>query len=301
MSPEKREISEFLRPETVSRLANMDLKARLIVEGFIAGLHRSPYHGFSAEFAEYRQYNAGESTRNIDWKIYAKTDRYYNKIFEDETNLSATILLDRSSSMGFGSAGITKLVYASLLSAALAYLMIKQRDAVGLVLFDEAVSEIVPHRSIRSHLFHLMRTLENASPGAMTRISDTLHQIAERVKRRGLIILISDLLDDPELVLNGLRHFRHRGHEIVLFHLLDPKETSLDYDGEIRFVDSETGEKIRTQPWFLKKEYRSGIESWLGYMERSCKEDSIDYNLIRTDSPFDRALFSYLSKRQRML
>ncbi|MBN2184455.1 MAG: DUF58 domain-containing protein [Candidatus Krumholzibacteriota bacterium] len=300
MSPEQNDISEFLRPETVSRLANIDLKARLIVEGFIAGLHKSPYHGFSVEFAEYRQYNAGESTRNIDWKIYAKTDRYYTKIFEDETNLSATLLLDRSASMDFGSSGITKLRYGTLLSAALAYLMIKQRDAVGLAVFDEKIVEMVPHRSVKRHLFHLMKTLENITPGAMTEISNTLHEIAERIKRRGLIILISDLLDDSGRVISGLKHFRHRGHEIVIFHLLDPKEISLDYGGEVRFVDSETGEKIRTQPWFLKKEYSADISGWINDLETACKENAIDYNLVTIDTSFDKALFSYLSKRRRM-
>ncbi len=300
MSPDRKDISEFLRPETVSRLANMDLRARFIVEGFIAGLHRSPYHGFSVEFAEYRQYNAGETTRNIDWKTYAKTDRYYTKIFEDETNLSATLLLDRSASMDFGSSEITKLRYGTLLCAALAYLMIKQRDAVGLAIFDEKIVEMVPHRSIKKHLFHLMKTLENITPGAMTEISNTLHQIAERIKRRGLIILISDLLDDSERVISGLKHFRHRGQEIVVFHLLDPMEISFDYRGEVRFVDRETGEKIRTQPWFLKKEYRADLGRWINDLETACKENAIDYNLVTTDTSFDKALFSYLSKRRRM-
>lgn len=300
MSPEKKEIGEFLRPEIVSRLANMDLRARLIVEGFIAGLHRSPYHGFSVEFAEYRQYNDGESTRDIDWKIYARTDRYYTRIFEDETNLKATLLLDRSGSMDFGSGEITKLRYGALLSAALAYLMIKQRDAVGLALFDDRINTLIPHRSIRRHLFFLMKTLENVTPGARTGISSTLHEMAERIKRRGLVVLISDLFDDPEKIISGLKHFRHRGHEIVLFHLLDPLEISLDFSGEVRFVDRETGEKLRAQPWFIRKEYRSDIEDWLGGLEKACKENAIDYNRITIDTPFDQALVSYLNKRRRM-
>ncbi|MBN2070780.1 MAG: DUF58 domain-containing protein [Candidatus Krumholzibacteriota bacterium] len=300
MPPEKKDLSSFLQPEVVSRIARMDLRARLIVEGFIAGLHRSPYHGFSVEFAEYRQYNAGESTRNIDWKIFAKTDRYYTKIFEDETNLSATILLDRSASMDFGSREITKLRYGTLLCAALAFLMIRQRDAVGLALFDEKIVEMIPHKSVRKHLFHILNALEKATPGAKTRISETLHQIAEKVKRRGLIILVSDLFDDPGEILSGLRHFRHRGHEIVVFHLLDPLELSLDYRGEVRFVDRETGEKIRTQPWFLKKEYRADIEEWIKGLEISCKENAIDYNLVTIDTSFDQALVSYLGKRRRM-
>ncbi len=292
--------SEFLNPETVSRLANMELRARLIVEGFIAGLHRSPYHGFSVEFAEYRQYNDGESTRNVDWKIFAKTDRYYLKVFEDETNLSATILLDRSASMDFGSGAVTKLRYASFLSAALGYLMIKQRDAVGLAVFDEKINTIIPHRSVRRQLFHLMNTLERVEPGAKTGISRALHEIAERIKRRGLVILLSDLFDDPDAVINGLKHIRHRGHEIVLFHILDPAELELDYKGEVRFVDRETGEKLRTQPHFLRKEYRRSVGEWIGRFEKRCKENAIDYNTVKIDTPFDQALVSYLSKRKRM-
>ncbi|MBU8922393.1 MAG: DUF58 domain-containing protein [Bacteroidales bacterium] len=300
MSPDKRQISEFLRPEVVGRLANMDLRARLIVEGFIAGLHRSPYHGFSVEFAEYRQYNDGESVRDIDWKIYARTDRYYTKIFEDETNLKATLLLDRSASMDFGTGWGTKLNYGALLCAALAYLMIKQRDAVGLALFDEKINTIIPHRSIRRHLFFLMKELEGVTPGARTEISSTLHEMAERIRRRGLIVLVSDLFDDPESIMNGLKHFRHRGHEIVLFHILDPMEMSLDYDGEVTFVDRETGEKMRTQPWFIKTGYSKDMGAWLELLENGCKKNAIDYNRVKTDTPFDKALVSYLNKRRRM-
>jgi uncharacterized protein (DUF58 family) len=293
-------ISEFLKPEVVSRLANMDLRARLIVEGFIAGLHRSPYHGFSVEFAEYRQYNAGESTRNVDWKRFAKTDRYYVKVFEDETNLKATLLLDRSASMDFGSGEVSKLMYASLLGAALSYLMIRQRDAVGLVVFDEKINELIPHRSVRRHLHYLLRTLEGVRPGAKTSISGTLHEMAERLKRRGLIVLFSDLLDEPEDVINGLKHFRHRGHEIVLFHILDAIELQLDYRGEVEFVDKETGDRLRAQPWFLKKDYIRSVWDWISWLERRCKENAIDYNLVTTETPFDNALVTYLNKR-RML
>jgi uncharacterized protein (DUF58 family) len=300
MSPEKNNAGDFLRPETVSRLANMELRARLIVEGFIAGLHRSPYHGFSVEFAEYRQYNAGESTKNIDWKIYAKTDRYYLKVFEDETNLRGTLLLDRSASMDFSGGGITKLRYGALLCAALSYLMIKQRDAAGLALFDDRIGEIVPHRSTRHHLFRLLSELENVTPGGKTGISRALHDMAERIHRRGLVVLVSDLIDEPEEVISGLKHFRHRGHELVVFHLLDPLELSLEYGGEVTFVDRETGEKLRSQPWFVRKEYRRSVSAWTSYLERRCLENAIDYNLVTTSTPFDEALVKYLGKRGRM-
>jgi uncharacterized protein (DUF58 family) len=300
MAPKEAKLSEFLRPEVVSRLANMELRARLIVEGFIAGLHRSPYHGFSVEFAEYRQYNAGESARNVDWKIYGKTDRYYVKVFEDETNLKATLLLDRSASMDYGSGGVTKLRYGALLAAALSYLMIKQRDAVGLVVFDDRIDTVIPHRSARKHLLYMLRALERIEPGAKTAISSALHDMAESTTRRGLMILFSDLLDDPSAVMRGLKHFRHRGHEVVVFHILDPTELTLDFAGELQFVDKETGERIRTQPWFLEREYRRSVKDWISLLERECKENAIDYKLVTTEMPFDRALVSYLNKRRRL-
>jgi uncharacterized protein (DUF58 family) len=300
MSNETERTSEFLHPEVVSRLSGMDLRARLIVEGFIAGLHRSPYHGFSVEFAEYRQYNAGESTRNIDWKIYAKTDRYYTKIFEDETNLRGTLMLDRSASMDFASGPITKLRYGALLCAALAFLMIKQRDAAGLALFDERLGELLPHRSARAHLFQMLRALETVEPGTRTRIGPALHETAERITRRGLVVLVSDLLDDPDEVISALKHFRHRGHEIVVFHLLDPLELSLDVGGERTFVDRETGERLRTQPWFVRGEYRRSVREWTELLGGRCVENAVDYNLVTTDTPFDRALVTYLEKRSRM-
>jgi uncharacterized protein (DUF58 family) len=300
MMARKTKPSEFLRPEVVSRLKNMELIARSIVEGFIAGLHRSPYHGFSVEFAEYRQYNAGESTRNVDWKIYAKTDRHYVKVFEDETNLRATLLLDRSASMDYESHGLTKLRYGSLLAAALSYLMIKQRDAVGLVVFDDEIKEALPHRSVRRHLLQLLGSLERVEAGSRTAISIALHEMAERIRRRGLMILLSDLLDEPSDVIDGLKHFRHRGHEVVVFHILDPSELELGFSGEVLFVDKETGEKLRTRPWFLGAEYRRDVKGWIEELERTCKQNAIDYNLMTTDTPFDHALVSYLNKRRTL-
>lgn len=300
MSERKTNLAEFLTPEVVSRLENMEIRARLIVEGFIAGLHRSPYHGFSVEFAEYRQYNSGESTRNIDWKIYAKTDRYYVKVFEDETNLRATLLLDRSASMNFSSASVTKLQYASYLAAALAYLMIRQRDAVGLVVFDERVNTMVPHHSFRAHLLNLLSTLQTIEVGAKTAISATLHEMAERLKRRGLIVLFSDLMDEPRDVVEGLKHFRHRGHEIMVFHILDPLELTLEISKEVQFEDMETLERLRTQPWFLRKDYRESVAEWIELLEGECKNNAIDYNLVVTDKSFDKALIQYLNKRRRL-
>lgn len=299
-------VTKFLDPNVVSRVGSMDLKARLIVEGFIAGMHRSPYHGFSVEFAEYRQYMQGDNIKNLDWKAYGKTDRFYIKVFEEETNLKATILLDKSGSMGFsslgekGKTGIDKLTYGSLLAASLSYLMIRQQDAVSLCVFDDAIREMTPHRSVRKHLFYLLGTLDNVIPGSRTRISSSLHYIAERVKRRGLVILISDLMDKPDEILMGLKHFRHRKHEVIVFHLLDPKELDLDYRDEVEFRDLETDKRIRVEPAFLRAEYSRQVKEWIDQLDRGCKAHQIDYNLLPTDVPFDVALTAYLNKRIRM-
>jgi uncharacterized protein (DUF58 family) len=286
----------------------MDLKARLIVEGFIAGMHRSPYHGFSVEFAEYRQYMQGDNIKNLDWKVFGKTDRFYVKLYEEETNLKATILLDKSGSMGFSGNGggrglvgtVDKLTYGALLAASLSYLMIHQQDAVSLCAFDERIQTLLPHRSVRKHLFFLLGNLERLTPGARTRISTTLHDIAERVKRRGLIILISDLMDDPEKTLMGLKHFRHRNHEVIVFHVLNPREIDLDYRGEVEFRDLENEKRIRVEPAFLREQYSKQVQGWIRRLDRGCKEHQIDYNLLTTDTPFDQALTAYLNKRFRM-
>jgi uncharacterized protein (DUF58 family) len=324
----KTQVSKYLDPAVVSRLGNMDLKARLIVEGYIAGLHRSPYHGFSVEFAEYRQYMQGDNIKTIDWKVFGKTDRTYVKLFEEETNLIGTILLDKSGSMGFPTVeearererrerrrrrrrqasdderepapAITKLTYGSLLAASLAFLMIRQQDAVGLCLFDDKVRANIPYRSVRKQLFHILQNLEDVAPGEKTSISPALHQIAEKMKRRGLIVLISDLMDDPEKLISGLKHFRHRQHEVIVFHILDPREVDLDYKDEVEFEDLESGRRLRLEPAFLREQYAKDVAAWIDRMNRMCRNHQIDYNLLRTDTPYDQALTAYLGKRQRM-
>lgn len=300
MPGRRSESAKFLDPRVVSRLSNMALRARLIVEGFIAGIHRSPYHGFSAEFSEYRRYIPGESIKQIDWKLFAKTDRYYLKVFEDETNLRGSVIIDRSGSMGFGSGEITKLEYAALLGAALTYLMIRQRDAVGLTLFDEEITLMTPHRSVRSHLHHLLGELGRVQPGRRTGISRSLGNVAERIKRRGLVIVISDLMDEASGVIEALKRFRLNGHEALVFHILDPMEIRLNYKKEVQFVDMETGRTIRAQPWFLEEEYRKRVDRWTRNLEIECKDNGIDYNLISSEAPFDEALVAYLNKRKKM-
>jgi len=291
---------KYLKPEVVSRLSRLDLVARLVVEGFITGLHRSPYHGFSVEFSEYRPYMPGDPLRHIDWKVWGRTDRYYVKQFEEETNLKAYLLLDSSGSMGYTSGPLTKLRYATFLTAALSYLMLLQRDAVGLVTFDQKIRSYLPPRSVFSYLHVLLKEMDTLKSRGETRLSTILHDLAERIKRRGLIIVLSDLLDDPEEVLMALKHFRHRKHEVIVFHILDPMEQTFAFEKDAIFIDMETREKIQTQPWHIRSDYRGRVNTFLDRYKRECRQHRIDYLLADTSQPFDTALFNYLAMRKRI-
>ncbi|MFQ5824346.1 MAG: DUF58 domain-containing protein [bacterium] len=291
---------KYLNPELVSKLASMDLRARLVVEGFITGLHKSPYHGFSVEFAEHRQYMPGDEIKHVDWKVYGKTDRFYVKQFEEETNLKSYILMDASASMDYSSNGINKLHYATYLAGALTYLMIHQRDAVGLLIFDENIRRYLPPRSVTTYLYQILKELDHTNSSSKTNIATALHQMAERIKRRGLIILFSDLFDEPQKVISGLKHFRHKKHEVIVFHILDPLELSFDFDQDAVFKDMETGEEINTQPWHIRHEYQTQVEKFINEYKKVCRENQIDYVLLNTKTSYDRALFEYLLKRKRI-
>ncbi len=290
----------FLRPEVLTRLKGIDLKARLIVKGFLTGLHRSPFRGFSVEFAEHRPYMPGDEPRRIDWKVYGRTDRFYVKEFEEETNLKAYLLLDASGSMAYKSNGIHKLEYASLLAASLGFLLLKQKDSVGLVVFDEKIRRYIPPRSKGTHLHTILKELETIQPGGETHLSRVFHELAERITRRGLIIVLSDLFDDPQDVLMGLKHFRHKKHEVIVFHILDPSEREFPFEGSIIFKDLETGEELPVEPDELRGLYQKRLTSFLESYKRECRQNLIDYQPIDTSTPFDLALTSYLAKRKRL-
>ena len=290
----------FLDPVVVSKLATMELRARLVVEGFVTGMHKSPYKGFSVEFAEHRQYMPGDPLKHIDWKVYGKTDRFYIKEYEEETNLRGYILLDASASMAYASGGVSKLEYSRHLAAAIIYLMLKQQDSVGLLVFDEAVREFMAPRSNPTQLHTLLAELDRAEPSSETDIGVVLHDLARRVRRRGLVILISDLLDDPVRVLPGLKHFRHLKHEVIVFHVLDPAEAEFGFDGDATFRDMETGELMTTEPFTIRGDYVEAVEEWRKLLRRECAESRIDYVPVLTSTPYDRALFSYLEKRKRL-
>ncbi len=301
MNGASQEYRKYLQPDVVAKLVNMELVARLVVEGFITGLHKSPYHGFSVEFAEHRQYMPGDEIKHLDWKIYGKTDRYYIKQFEEETNLKAYIIVDASKSMAFSSEGrISKLEYASYITAALSHLMIQQRDAVGLTIYDEKIRTHLPPHATKSYLREILKQLENLEPGNKTGTANSLHEIAERIKRRGLAIILSDLFDQQDEVMTALRHFRHKKNEVIVMQILDPLERSFAFGRDAVFKDLETSEELTTQPWHIQKAYQESIKSFLQSYKRSCRENAIDYVLLDTSTPFDVALFEYLHKRQRM-
>jgi uncharacterized protein (DUF58 family) len=292
---------KYLQPAVVAQLANMELRARLVVEGFITGLHKSPYHGFSVEFTEHRQYMPGDEIKHIDWKAYGKTDRFYIKQFEEETNLKSYLIVDASRSMDYASKGnLKKFAYASYVAAALSFLMIEQRDAVGLTLFDEGIRVSLPPRATRSYLKEILKELESAQPAKKTGTSASLNLIAEQIKRRGLVIVLSDLFDKPESVMTALKHFRHKGHEVVVMQILDPLERSFAFDGDAIFKDLETQEELMTQPWHIQKAYQQSMQEFLDFYKRQCRDNNIDYVLLDTSTPFDKALFEYLNKRKRM-
>ena len=287
----------FLDPAVLARLGTLELKARTVVEGFLSGLHRSPFKGFSVEFAEYRQYMPGDDLSSIDWKVYARSDRYYVKKFEEETNLNCYLLLDVSASMGYGSQGVTKLEYGSMLAASLAYLMQRQRDAVGLTTFDDAILTMMPPSARPSHVRSLLVTLDRLALGERTDVAKPLHQLADGIAKRGLVILISDLIDEPEHVIEGLRHFRFRGTDVVVFHVMDPAELTFPFTRASRFRDLEGGDELMAVPSVVREQYLGEVNGAIDRYRRELGGAGIDYRLLNTSEPLEFALMSYLSTR----
>jgi uncharacterized protein (DUF58 family) len=297
------DFQKYLQPEVVSTIKNLELIAKFIVEGFLVGLHKSPYHGFSVEFSEHRQYMPGDNIRDIDWKVYGRTNRFYIKQYEEETNLKAYLILDISGSMGYASNKISKIQYATYLAAALSYLLIKQRDAVGLATFSDKIHRFLPPKSTSGYLQFILKELNEIKlERRTTNVSETLHELAEKIKRRGLIILLTEFLyEEPEKILQGLKHFRHYDHEILVFNILDPQDKLFDFKQDVTFVDMETGEKVKTQPFFLRERYRQRIDEFYDTLQKECRNFQIDFQNLLTDEPFDRALIRYMLKRKKMM
>jgi uncharacterized protein (DUF58 family) len=313
------EYTKYLNPSALSKLANLELKAKFVVEGFMTGLHKSPYHGFSVEFAEHRQYMPGDDLKHLDWKVFARTDKYFIKQYEEETNLKAYILLDISKSVDFsyskmsnGSGfknifsqkkksqnNITKLEYGSYIAASLSYLMLLQRDAVSLTTYDTSIRKFIPAKSTKANLKLILKELTNIQSSNATGTANCLNVIADKIKRRGIIIIISDLFDNQEEVMKSLRHFRYDKNEVILFQILDPVEMSFLDSAPVRLVDSETKEEIFSQPTDVKKEYLEIMKNFIQVYKSECMKNNIDYVLLTTDTPFDVALLKYLNKRKK--
>lgn len=288
----------YLTPETVSKFANLELLAQGIVEGFIAGLHKSPHHGFSVEFAEYREYVPGDPIRHIDWTIYGRNDRLVIRQYEQETNLRATVVLDASKSLDFKSGSpITKFQFGCYCAAALVAMLHRQQDAIGLVTHASKIDTFFPPRTsaiaMRENLLHL----DALKPGGQSDLASIYHELAERLPRRSLVILLTDLFDDPQRIAAGLRHLRHRRHEVILLHLLDDAELNFPYRGLIDFRDLETGEQMEVEAELVRDAVQESVREFIAHWRRICGDARIDYHVLNTAGPFDRALAAYLVRR----
>ncbi|MFB0527271.1 MAG: DUF58 domain-containing protein [bacterium] len=290
----------YIDPLIVAKLSTMLLRARFVVEGFIAGLHQSPYRGFSLEFAQHREYSPGDETRHVDWKVYGRKDKYFVKQYQEETNLKGYILLDRSASMGYKSGQISKLQYGSYLAASLAFLMLRQQDSVGLATFDERIKKYIPPRQSKGHLSLILEELEKLVPSSQTGINRSLRELGQYTKRRGLIILISDLLDEQEKVLNGLKYFRFKKHEVIVFHLLDPAELELPFTNILWLEDMENRKRVLTHPEIIREKYKNVLKEFVETYKLSCLRSDIDYCLINTKTPLDFSLGAYLARRKML-
>ncbi|MDD5677345.1 MAG: DUF58 domain-containing protein [Kiritimatiellae bacterium] len=293
-------INNFLSPQELHRLGRMTIQSRYVVEGTLSGRHRSHLKGASSEFADHRAYVPGDDPKHLDWKVLGRTDRYYIRRYEDETNLRVYLVIDRSASMGFTSGPVMKYHYACQLAAAIGYVVVKVRDSVGLYLYSNRIDRQAGARNSFAHLNNLLKSLTQSQPGNTTQTAKTLHQIAETVRRRALIVLFSDLLDDPPEIIRALAHFRKQHHDVIVFHILDPAELDFTFKQGARFVDLETGETIVADPRGTAEAYRKVFGDFLEEYRKPCAEMNIDYRLARTDH--DAAMFvrSFLEERKRL-
>jgi uncharacterized protein (DUF58 family) len=294
-APEK-----YLRPEVIRQVARLDLRAKFIVEGFLAGLHASPFHGFSVEFSEHRKYTAGDDLKDLDWSVLARTEKYYVKKFEAETNLTGYLVMDLSASMAYTyRQELTKFDYAICLAAALGYLMIHQQDPVGLITFDTRIQASLPPRSKRTQLGTMLAVLANLRPSGQTDVANCLHQLAAMIHTKSLVMLFSDLLTDPEPVMRSLHHLRHKGNEIILFHILDEAEAHFPFEGIIEFEDVEQPARLTVDAKGMRADYLKSLKEFQEYYRVECHKANIDYVAMDTSVSFDRALMEYLQQRQR--
>ena len=293
-------IATFLKPEALHKLGRLSLQSRYVVEGNLAGRHRSPLIGLGGEFADHRDYVSGDDPKFIDWKVLGRTDKYYIRRYENETNLRVYIILDRSASMGFGSTALTKFQYASYLAVALGYVTIKARDSVGFYAFSDQIDVRMGARNSVGHLNNIARTLLDLQPAQTTRTAKTLHMIAESIRRRAMVIVISDLFDEDEEVVNGLAHFRKNNHDVILLHTLDPQEVDFNFKQGGEFQDMETGEIVVADPRGMAEDYRQAFGAFLEKYQRRCVEMRIDYRMVNMREPPETFVRAYLDERKRL-
>lgn len=289
----------FLDPKVLAGLHNLELRARVVVEGFLAGLHKSPHRGFSVEFNDYRHYQRGDDMRHVDWRLYARSGKLYVKQYEDETNVRCVILLDTSASMAYTSGGMSKLDYGITLASALAYFIARQRDAVGLVTFDDEIREYLPAKTRQLHLMRILRALSRVQAGQQTDVVKPLTDLASSLKKKSMVILISDMLDDEERIINTLTNLRAMGNDIITFHIMDDAELNFPFNEASEFIDMENSESYITSPAAIRKAYLKNINEFLAYCKKQCQTSGIDYCLMNTREPLDQALSSYITKRSK--
>jgi uncharacterized protein (DUF58 family) len=299
-APGEEGIKAFLNAEQLHKLSRLLLQSRYVVEGNLAGAHRSPLKGASSEFADHKAYGIGDDPKHIDWKVFGRTDRYYIKRYEDETNLRVYLILDRSNSMAYGSAGLRKYDFACQLAAALGYVTVKARDSVGLFLYSNKLDMQIEPRNSLNHLHNTLKRLQDVEPASATKTADTLHQIAESIHKRALVVLISDLLDDEREIIQALAHFRKHMHDVIVLHVLDPVEINLSLKQGFEFEDMETGEKLTVDPRGIAREYQQELDKFLEYYRISCEAMKVDYRLVKSDQPVDTYVRAYLEERRRL-
>ena len=291
--------ARFVDPKVLARVKDLELLAKTVVDGVINGLHRAPHFGASVDFAEHRGYVAGDDIRRVDWRLYARTDRYFIKQYEADTNANLAILLDVSKSMAFASQGVSKLEYAKFLAACLAYLSHRQRDRVGITTFDEAIVTHVPPSA--KHFTVLLHTLDRAVAEKPGRLLANLDLLAERFRRRSIVVLISDLYEEPDRLIDAIKPYSFGGNDVVVFHVLDPAEIAFPYDEPSRFVDLESGDEVPVVPERFAEQYRQMVQEHIAALRARCTDARIDYALIETSTPLDQALFDYLGHRERLM
>jgi uncharacterized protein (DUF58 family) len=289
----------FLDPSVLAGLDNLELRARVVVEGFLSGLHKSPHRGFSVEFNDYRHYYPGDDMRHVDWKLYARSEKFYIKQYEDETNVRCMIVLDTSASMGYASGGTSKLNYGITLASALAYFIMRQRDAVGLITFDEKLREYIPPKCRQPHLMHILRTLAQLKPGTTTNAVKPLTDLAASLRKKSIVLFITDMLDDEVRVISTLQNLRAMGNDVIAFHVMDTAELNFPFNEASEFIDMESRESYITTPASIRKAYLSNLREFLDYCKKQCQSSGVDYCLLNTADPLDEALSSYMSKRAK--